>query len=898
VQSARDSRWEQLDAPSKAALRWAAAVAQVRTGAVRPDTAALDSFDLLAGILLADLRGNPARELLDYFGIPFGAVLRRDGRHPLPAQALLTEVDRVPDDGLPDAEPATASMIDDVMASPRTEPDRLISLRELFGALLSQTRLPAATVIRECLSVQGLDPLQVITAYRAYLAGRVSQADFLTEHFPARGGRVEQLPRYLPDQPRPRAATPQELPDLVGIGAEIDAFAYLITSTQLVPPLAIGLFGDWGSGKSYFLRSLQHRVDCVAEAVEKAGQDKPPYHNRIVQIEFNAWQYVEGDLWASLLEHLFRNLRVTGPDSDDLFGAEQRHWIQQLQHAGNAQQDALRERDRLEDEHRTAEAEVTLRRLARDDAVAEVARQHEQHPLRGWRVPSSLADKARKVAARAGVDAVTEQGEQLAAGLREAKRAVEGAATVLAPLRAKGWRYTVAVVLVLLLPAVAAVLVDRLDLSAVSSVATWVTSLLAVLVGYVRFATSFVTKTTAAIAEAQEQLRAAEAEQVGQLDEHVRAAQDALRTVEQELAEAVADEQRKAAEVAKAEAELTKVTPRRVLTEFIADRLGSDDYRSRLGVPALVRRDLERLSRLVAAQQGGPAAAGEYSIDRIVLYIDDLDRCPTTLVIKVLEAVHLLLAFPLFVVVVAVDSRWLASSLREHYAQLAGDDAAPDDFLEKIFQVPFLVQPLPSQVRRQMLRGLLISDLTTQAAAPTIGVGAVAHPHLEDLTEFRRVVDSFTTTDRWASTSLAAAPLTVTADELGHIEDAAELTGPTPRAIKRYANIYLLAKSIGLRQDWTLPPAGQLAVLLAIATGLPGLADVLFPALAKDRRTPLLLGEVVPAHETGNHAKLTAAISILHGWLDEQPRRKQLDMANLAQWIDLIARFRPSHRDN
>jgi hypothetical protein len=47
-------------------------------------------------------------------------------------------------------------------------------------------------------------------------------------------------------------------------------------------------------------------------------------------------------------------------------------------------------------------------------------------------------------------------------------------------------------------------------------------------------------------------------------------------------------------------------------------------------------------------------------IDRIVLYIDDLDRCSTETVSQVLDAVHLLLALPLFAVVVGVDPRWLA----------------------------------------------------------------------------------------------------------------------------------------------------------------------------------------------------------------------------------------------
>jgi hypothetical protein len=43
------------------------------------------------------------------------------------------------------------------------------------------------------------------------------------------------------------------------------------------------------------------------------------------------------------------------------------------------------------------------------------------------------------------------------------------------------------------------------------------------------------------------------------------------------------------------------------------------------------------------------------TLSRIVLYIDDLDRCPEKLVVEVLRAVHLLLAFDLFVCVVAVD---------------------------------------------------------------------------------------------------------------------------------------------------------------------------------------------------------------------------------------------------
>ena len=65
-------------------------------------------------------------------------------------------------------------------------------------------------------------------------------------------------------------------------------------------------------------------------------------------------------------------------------------------------------------------------------------------------------------------------------------------------------------------------------------------------------------------------------------------------------------------------------------------------------------------------------------INRIVLYIDDLDRCPPDKVVEVLQAVHLLLSFPAFVVVVAVDARWVSQSLRIGYKDLFGDNTDLD----------------------------------------------------------------------------------------------------------------------------------------------------------------------------------------------------------------------------
>jgi hypothetical protein len=116
-------------------------------------------------------------------------------------------------------------------------------------------------------------------------------------------------------------------------------------------------------------------------------------------------------------------------------------------------------------------------------------------------------------------------------------------------------------------------------------------------------------------------------------------------------------------------------------------------------------------------------------LERIVLYIDDLDRCPPQRVVDVLAAVHLMLALPLFVVVVAVDPRWLLASLRHYYRELftetntAGlpraDDglAGPLDYLDKIFQIPFAVTPLSDTAASSYLTALLRPDLDTPISA-------------------------------------------------------------------------------------------------------------------------------------------------------------------------------------
>ena len=106
-------------------------------------------------------------------------------------------------------------------------------------------------------------------------------------------------------------------------------------------------------------------------------------------------------------------------------------------------------------------------------------------------------------------------------------------------------------------------------------------------------------------------------------------------------------------------------------------------------------------------------------IDRIVLYIDDLDRCPEATVSEVLQAIHLLLAFPLFVVVVGVNSRWLVHSLRQHIKafQTPLDNSSVErgnksileistQLFRKDLQIPYALRPMAQSGFNELIYNL------------------------------------------------------------------------------------------------------------------------------------------------------------------------------------------------
>ena len=304
--------------------------------------------------------------------------------------------------------------------------------------------------------------------------------------------------------------------------------------------------------------------------------------------------------------------------------------------------------------------------------------------------------------------------------------------------------------------------------------------------------------------------------------------------------------------------ELADLSTGRRLARFAAERGASDDYRSQLGIVSRIHDDFSRMSDILARQ--GDEAGGDDGlprIDRIVLYIDDLDRCPPARVVEVLEAVHLILALPLFVVVLAVDPRWLLQSLRLHYSELLDDSgqleeewrSTPLNYLEKIIQIPFTLRPMGDAGTAALVSSLLpvfepappapVADAAAEPAAPARSSDAGSSQSPTGGTAARPEPDSSSATARRPAPRVRPRTLVLTEGERAFATFVA-LELRTPRAVKKLTNMYRLVRA-RLDEDSDeldgflsadgddLPDYQAVLILLTVLVAFPDqAADLLF----------------------------------------------------------------------
>lgn len=708
--------------------------------------------------------------------------------------------------------------------------------------------------------------------------------------------------------------------DILDVELEAKAFARLIASTHTPPPLSIGIFGRWGSGKSFFMSKVWCEVDKLSRK-KIAG-----FHESIVPIEFNAWHYMESNIWASLVEVIFNSLEKEISSRND--DSETPSLIEQLSSMQTMRIEAIE----------NLASQLSHMRSAREN-LTESKKDFESYEPDGkqvWELIKS-ALKNELMQNDKEINKLGFEAENISVGqLRQLFREIHKNTNMVRALKLEAMSPKALGILALLFLAIIGLsLFFRArewgyldDLSEIFLLFTTTTVTWLSLVS--KFAKCGISKLSNLKTKLYEQKELA-LEKTRSL---YRSAQLSVEHAEQELN--FAEKQVEAASNA-----LLDESPASQLTAFITERAASDDYNKHLGVIASIRRDFEQLSQLMSSH-GGTSGVKSYAdtnkekvkeyrksislriqrlekkydflfseenqstnelgyikqaihklkeslkdnfedksppFTRIVLMIDDLDRCPSNKVAEVLQAVHLFLNFPLFVVMVCVDERWMSSSLTQEFGSLVDgvNGATTSDYLEKIFQIPYWTRSMDSSACKKFARAV-IQDLpqnqeqrgesseeengkqeefinTSNAEKANLlenEVLEVKHqdinnPSLDDTNidyddDESLSTDSDDSEEKQSNESFLT--LTLSDEEKTLLENFAEIAGDTPRRSLRFIRVYMLLKT-SLQETEILHVGAVdkikkeqvftecLIFQLAIATRIDLLTSIYFEALMK-----------------------------------------------------------------
>jgi predicted nucleic acid-binding Zn-ribbon protein len=549
--------------------------------------------------------------------------------------------------------------------------------------------------------------------------------------------------------------------DMLSIDSEVEALAHLFalqdekrteTGDADRSTFALGLFGRWGSGKSFFIEKLKDKIDKLSN---HSGDRQPRYCQEIIQIDFNAWHYNESNIWASLVHHIFDTLQkhFQRLKKEEEF----KNLIRELE-ISQERRDQLNEL--IEDKH-AQKNEIEASIQEREEKISRIM---DQQIARFDTMPRRIAtnketrDQLLALLPKAAeiLDLPTEDlRKQLEKGQKTASEIVKilNESGVLAGQgRVIGKTIIRSGLSTLFITSAGVVLLLYFALPAMLGLPDLWNEFLPIPGQYIAMITPalvWLRKRLIASANLFNDISAIEAkllEDIRKEEEDKDSFLHSLRTEQERVSKEIvaANDKRELLdrEILDLQSKLNDLGSAESLVGYINDRASSDDYRSKLGILALIRRDFDKLSMLMTTSNSFKSSRIQASnsttklphIDRIILYIDDLDRVQDSRkVLQVLEAVHLLLAFPLFHVVVAVDERWAARSVLSHHGDFFGikkvadnadnkqaehereflleqigiQQATPREFLEKIFQISFWVRPLSKQLTLGLINGVV-----------------------------------------------------------------------------------------------------------------------------------------------------------------------------------------------
>jgi HEAT repeat protein/Cdc6-like AAA superfamily ATPase len=237
----------------------------------------------------------------------------------------------------------------------------------------------------------------------------------------------------------------------------------------------------------------------------------------------------------------------------------------------------------------------------------------------------------------------------------------------------------------------------------------------------------------------------------------------------------------------------------RPLSQWTTKLFEECDYGKQIGFMEEIREDLKFLESRLDTKK-----------DRILVVIDDLDRCEPNKTVEVLQAINLLLNFKSFIVCLGIDARIVTRAVEMHYKNLLGPSGASGyEYLEKIVQIPFRIpEPNQNEVTRfiaeslgnpkpkeevQKIETIAYEEAGVQVDRKNETVGRITERQEMDnaiLPEEKKTKLPFDEEDQ----SSIHIPFTYL--ELDAFKSLAGFLRPNPRHMKRLINVYSFARTL------------------------------------------------------------------------------------------------------
>jgi hypothetical protein len=675
--------------------------------------------------------------------------------------------------------------------------------------------------------------------------------------------------------------------DLLDVASEIQAFTDILLLKSLQPPLAVGILGGWGSGKSFAMNLMRRHIQRIRSLPTNGGwngQGVGQYVGHIYPIAFDAWTYAKSNLWASLMQTIFLELsrqvhlelRIRehlGESSPELEG---NLWLA-FQAITDRDREALLQQEGLTEKFKELsrpelqldsdagkalwETVTTVRKgqqkvlEEKQIKAAMVAAQIEEKRTElEKQVDEALAVKVYKIAWAGASEPLRELVLKVVKGVPGGSRAVEGGKEIKEFLELvsedrkslpMGFRnfwdaakrnpvvVTMAVATAVALGGLAYRL--RAYQPALAAVVAWLGPTLALLAGAARTATSWRAQVVGAWKGLEKDVQTAELRVARQreaiLNERLQSSEEAkdLRALG-EMHRLLESEIQRLRQQIGFSADYVSVA------DLVQARLKKADYEGELGLLHRVQRDLEELSQALC-QSSDPIHKARLEEQfprgpaRIVLFIDDLDRCPPDRVVEVLEAVQLLVKTPLFVVVLAMDVRYITRALEKIYKDILLRRGKPSglDYIEKIIQLPYSIRPIDATHVERFLRGQM--EIQPEADANAEVPSTAQNP----------IAAGGASASAGASTEepkpVSSEVVTFTLEELGWLRSCCEALPLSPRAVKRVVNALKLLKIVWFRPNRHIRPELDVqqafVALLALSAAYPDPMRAVFSTLSE-----------------------------------------------------------------